>query len=64
MEGGIRSYMTLRFKHSVCELLIFLVLFPLCIFVDLICYFITAINSPDKNVVLVHAIRVYREADV
>jgi len=56
--------MTLRFKHSACELLILLVLFPLCIFVDLLCYFSTARNSGHKEIVPVHAMRVYREADV
>jgi hypothetical protein len=60
--GGIRSYMTLGFKHSVCELLIFLVLFPLCIFVDLLCYFSTVRNSRDEEVP-VHAMWVYKETD-
>jgi len=41
-----------------------LVLFPLCLFVDLICYFSTARNSRDKEVVPVHTMRVYGEADV
>jgi len=56
--------MTLRFKHSACELLILLVLFPLCLFIDWICYFSTARNSRDKEFVPVLVMRLYGEADV